>query len=251
MQGSSTNAPVERWQLDIANSLGTAAAVATALFAMLFIAFPHLDVSFSAQFYTGGNNFAGKSLALVAWLRHGFIIAFFGVAGITIVGLIVTRLYTPEWLRLDFTKWLFLTICLVMGPGVVSNMALKDHWGRARPNQIVEFGGSKAFTAALSPSDQCNRNCSFVSGEVSSTFALFFAAAYLFRRRSAALVCAGIAAGAINGVIRMIVGAHFLSDIVFAGVFMAMTVALINFVFEAIAEASRNTERPPLASIAT
>ena len=49
--------------------------------------------------------------------------------------------------------------------------------GPARPKHIVAFGGSKLFTPALQPTDQCKRNCSFVSGEACSVFAPFYAVA--------------------------------------------------------------------------
>ena len=49
-------------------------------------------------------------------------------------------------------------------------------------------------------------------------------AAALFPQWSVALVIAGTVAGLATGLIRMAQGAHFLSDVLFAGVFMALTV---------------------------
>ena len=51
---------------------------------------------------------------------------------------------------------------LLLGPGWVVNEALKNHWGRARPEQVSDFGGAQRFTPALQPADQCVKNCSFV-----------------------------------------------------------------------------------------
>ncbi len=48
---------------------------------------------------------------------------------------------------------------LAIGPGLVVNTLLKDHWGRARPHQILEFGGTAHFSPAVLISDQCARNC--------------------------------------------------------------------------------------------
>ena len=56
----------------------------------------------------------------------------------------------------------------VIGCGLIANFYFKDNWGRARPINIQEFGGEK-----LIPSyniDQCERNCSWISGEASAAF---------------------------------------------------------------------------------
>jgi lipid A 4'-phosphatase len=99
--------------------------------------------------------------------------------------------------------------------------------GRARPKQIVEFGGTKVFTPPLLPASQCRRNCSFISGEAASTYVTFYAAAVLVPQWSVPLVIAGTLGGLATGLVRMSQGAHFLSDVVFAGVFMALTVLLV------------------------
>jgi lipid A 4'-phosphatase len=75
--------------------------------------------------------------------------------------------------------------------------------------------------------NQCEKNCSFVSGEASSLFAMFFGLAMVAGTRARALIAVGIALGSFAGLIRMSQGAHFLSDVVFAGIFMALTAALM------------------------
>jgi hypothetical protein len=50
----------------------------------------------------------------------------------------------------------------------------------------------------------------------------------LWPQARAVLLVGGIAAGFGAGLVRMSQGAHFLSDIVFAGVFMALTVSLLH-----------------------
>jgi membrane-associated PAP2 superfamily phosphatase len=120
-------------------------------------------------------------------------------------------------------------LVLITGPGLIANTLLNDNWARPRPLHVVEFGGSQKFTPVLERSGGCARNCSFVSGEASATFALGFAIAMLARRRRRELLAAAVAAGSISGLIRMGEGGHFLSDVVFAGVFMALDVALMHW----------------------
>ncbi len=112
-------------------------------------------------------------------------------------------------------------------PYIVANLMLKDHWGRARPRQVTEFGGSKTFTPPLIPAKQCPRNCSFVSGEAASIFLPFYAVAFVALQWDAVLVVAGTLLGLASGAVRVSQGAHFLSDVIFAGVFMALTVGLV------------------------
>jgi len=121
----------------------------------------------------------------------------------------------------------YVLACLLVGPGLLVNVVLKDHWGRARPSQVTEFGGARTFTPALSLSDQCPRNCSFVSGEVSLGFWwLSFAFATAAGRRRRLVVTAALTMGTFMGVLRVGGGGHFLSDAVFAGL-LTITVCAV------------------------
>ncbi len=93
----------------------------------------------------------------------------------------------------------------------------------------MEFGGTKAFTPPLVIAGQCPRNCSFVSGEAASTYSVFYAGAALVPQWSVALLVIGTLGGLLTGLLRMAQGAHFLSDVIFAGVFMALTVLLLRW----------------------
>jgi len=112
----------------------------------------------------------------------------------------------------------YLLLSLALGPGLVVNTVLKDHWGRARPSQIEAFGGTRQFTPALLPAHQCPRNCSFPAGHPAMGFYLVsFALLIPERRRRRAAIGATVAAGSLIGLARMAQGAHFLSDVVFSG----------------------------------
>ena len=64
--------------------------------------------------------------------------------------------------------WLTSLISLIF----IVNIAFKNFWGRARPNEIVDLGGVNNFTPWYQVADQCTSNCSFVSGDSSVGFAL-------------------------------------------------------------------------------
>jgi lipid A 4'-phosphatase len=109
----------------------------------------------------------------------------------------------------------FLVVAGILGPGAVVNLGFKDHWQRARPYQVTEFGGVKQFSRAAVMTDQCNSNCSFVSGHVACGF--FFTSLMLIqRKRKVAWAIAGSVAGLAIGFARMSDMAHWLSDVLWA-----------------------------------
>lgn len=207
---------------------------------VLFWLFPSLDLWASRLLYKGNHEFVGSHSAVLSVVRAFFNVTFALTCIVTALGLVIAYRSGRSWLTLSFYRWLFLAICLGIGPGLVANLGLKDHWDRARPHNVVEFGGTKKFSSPIHPSDQCESHCSFVSGEASSIFVIFFAVALMFRRRARTLIALGIVLGSATGFVRMAQGAHFLSDVVFAGIFMAFTVAVIELIFSSIVSESRS-----------
>jgi lipid A 4'-phosphatase len=44
---------------------------------------------------------------------------------------------------------LYLLGSFLIGPGLISNLLLKDNWGRPRPNSIQQFAGTAWFSDAI------------------------------------------------------------------------------------------------------
>jgi lipid A 4'-phosphatase len=222
-------------------------AVAIGVVAFLFfMLFPGTDLVLAKFFYLGDGHFLGGQSTFFQLLRRAFNVLFYTVCTVTLVGLIMTGRSKRPWLDLRMSRWLFVALCLIMGPLVVANIGFKDHWGRARPRDVIEFAGTKAFSPPFPPARQCNYNCSFVSGEASSIFILLFIAALLFETRSRDLAILGVILGGLSGLTRMSQGGHFFSDVVFAGVTMAITAAAIKLLFDTLdAERIDLAERGP------
>lgn len=197
--------------------------------AVVFLSRPEIDLQVGSYFYRGQGRFTGGEVRWIEWVRNVFIVFFWACVLLAIIGMVRTRKDQGPWLGFSFPHWLFLGICLGVGPGLVANLTLKDQWGRARPKHVVEFGGSKAFTPPILFSKECRRNCSFVSGEASAIYMPFFAAAALMPQGAVVLVATGTAMGLAAGAVRMAQGGHFLSDVIFAGVFMALTVLAVRW----------------------
>ena len=210
---------------DVARALAVGAAMVGAAAGIAFTLAPDLDLAAARQFRLEDGSFVGVHSGPALFLRAMFKAIFIASCGAAIAGLLLVLLRRATHWRMHAVTWLYLVLCLGVGPGLVTNTLLKDQWGRARPAQVVEFGGTKTFTPPLLPADQCARNCSFVSGEAASMFAVFYSVALVLPQWSVPTIVAGTVVGLVAGLVRVAQGGHFLSDVVFAGVFMALTAA--------------------------
>ena len=186
--------------------------------AIFFVLFPGADLGFSRLFYQPGEGFFPRGNLAVDILYDMVIVIAYAVA-VFVVGASLARLI-PRLRRLWVRPRViaFIALSLALGPGLIVNSLLKDNVGRARPFMVVEFGGAKSFSPALVPSDQCTKNCSFVSGHAAGTFFLVTFAFLVRGTRRRRLAMAGaLTLGAASGLGRIALGAHFLSDVVFAG----------------------------------
>lgn len=188
------------------------------LAALVFlVAIPAVDLRVESLFWSPQLGFV---MAGAPWERmlYKLVPVLAGVATLGSVGvLLVRRIRRRPMSRRSRVALLMLTL-LAVGPGLVVNGGLKSHWGRARPRDVLEFGGTRRFTPALVIADQCSRNCSFSAGDPAVAFSLA-ALSYLFVSRRKRLVAFGAAMGlgTLVGFGRMAAGAHFLSDVVASG----------------------------------
>jgi lipid A 4'-phosphatase len=196
--------------------------------ALVFTLWPEIDLMLTEAYYRPG---VGFPLNDAWWVQlvyhivgHLWIVAFVWLL-LLLIGLV------PRFKRHWATRRLaiaYLLTALLIGPGLIVHPLLKEHWGRARPRNVVEFGGTAQFTPPLQPADECRRNCSFVSGHAAAGF--YPMAGYWVTRRRRWLV-GGIALGSLAGYIRVAMGAHFLSDVLFAGVIVHFTCRGLAYVF--------------------
>ncbi len=143
-----------------------------------------------------------------------WIVLFWVVLGLVVLFLGFVRREFAGLRRLSLCALL----CLALGPGLIVNAGLKEHWGRPRPRQIVEFGGTERYVPPgwfnLSESGK-----SFPSGHASVGFA-FFVFYLMFRHKNRHLAMFflffSVFAGSILGYARLAAGGHFLSDILWS-----------------------------------
>lgn len=193
------------------------AGVVFALLVALFVAFPQIDLTASASFFNPTGSWqsptdgAFRALAYRGLPRLGQFLLL-----VLTVLLLLGTLKRFSRLKARRAAIGFLLASALLGPVLLVDYALKGHFGRARPATVQEFGGTRQFTPAFVPANECKGNCSFVSGHV-ATAAFIMAFGWLgapaVRRR---WLLASLAFAGYFAWVRMSAGGHFLSDTIFA-----------------------------------
>lgn len=112
----------------------------------------------------------------------------------------------------------FMVLLLALGPGLMVNAVFKDHWGRPRPREVTQFGGTRQFHQPWERGVAGNGK-SFPTGHGASAFYLampFFALRRRSPRTAVGIFAAGMIYGALMGVARVSQGGHFVSDILWS-----------------------------------
>lgn len=190
---------------------------AAALSAIFLFAATDLDITTMQPFYhpelTDPWPVASHPVWDLFYRSAPWVTASLAVAGVT---LSVAGLMREQSKRLRLYG-LFILLCVAIGPGLIINVVLKDHWGRPRPRQIVEFGGRLEYTQPFVPTVSYGK--SFPCGHCSVGY-LYAAGWWVWRRRrprlAAASLASGLVLGTLLGIGRMAAGAHFLSDAVWS-----------------------------------
>jgi lipid A 4'-phosphatase len=201
-----------------------------ALASAFFLVTPEIDLATSRLFYDAKGGFVLSDWPPVVALYRAVPSISWGM--LILVGVGAAWLFLrdrPLW-RLDRKALVFLVVSMAVAPGLLVNSLLKDHWGRARPVQVEAFGGPHHFTPAPLPAAECDGNCSFVSGHAALGFSLVgFALLLPPGRARRGWIAVAIGFGALVGLGRIAQGAHFLSDVVFAGLVVYGASALLHW----------------------
>ncbi len=188
---------------------------------------PSLDLYVSGLFYFGKSQFALQSFDLVSILFRDILLPLILIYILILP--IVGRFIKIEKIFFNY-KFSLREIFLLWGCQIISvlifvNLVLKNIWGRGRPNDVIELGGKEIFSPWYEISNACETNCSFVSGDASVGFSIIIL--YLVTKKKFFLYTSVIA-GLVLGLIRIMAGGHFLSDVFFAG-FFVVTLNIILF----------------------
>lgn len=202
----------------------------TATAHLLFAVWPSIDIAVSRYFFLLDGTFWLSSNSLAEQVRIPIWLASVALAILSAL-MLCASLFRGKCARTPWRFWAFVTATYLLGPGVLVNVILKQNWGRARPVTILEFGGDKLYTPPFEFAGQCVKNCSFVSGEAASAAVMGIVLGLCVGRGAPTkwrfAVYAGLGAMVVlaSG-LRIATGRHFLSDVVFAALFMLIVARL-------------------------
>jgi membrane-associated PAP2 superfamily phosphatase len=196
---------------------------------LVFGLYPELDLAISALFFD-----PEKKDFMLRWtppfnhLRDSAML---------VVALLITPAFITLALKIVF-PWrrmmisgsaiVFLVSTLILAPGIVTNLILKDYWGRSRPIDVPQFNGEERFTPWWDPRGGCPKNCSFVAGEGSGAFWTIAPAALAPPAWRSLAYGAALAFGVAVSALRVTFGAPIVSDALFAGVFTFLIIWLVH-----------------------
>ncbi|TAK46848.1 MAG: phosphatase PAP2 family protein [Xanthobacteraceae bacterium] len=202
------------------NRLGlTIALTCAALFGLLLGLYPALDLKIAGLFYASeAARFPATNAGWTPLVRHGAMAAIWALAIAAALALILKLLRPNRRMLMPARAAVLVLATVIVVPGVLSNLVFKNHWGRPRPTDVVEFHGELPFVAWWDRRGACPENCSFFSGEASAAFSTYALAALTPPPWRPAAYAAASLFGFGIGLLRMAFGGHFLSDVIAAGV---------------------------------
>jgi len=159
----------------------------------------------------------------------------YGVLPALICGAIASVVFGLGFAYSNLVKFrkqaLLIMLVLLLAPGFIINVALKNYSGRPRPREITEFGGPWKFKYPLEFGVP-GKGYSFPCGHCSMGF-LFYAFYLMYKGRdrfkSNAALGASLLYGAAMGAGRMMQGAHFASDVLWAGGITIITAEIVYY----------------------
>lgn len=209
---------------------------AIGVFSLLFLTVPEIDLWFSGLFFEESDGFAHAPDPIFTLIREILLHGLKLVALVSIL-LLIYSLIIGKRRVVSLKVWGFMVASIIVGPLGLVNGILKTYWGRARPINVEYFGGSKTFSPPMVITDQCDVNCSFVSGEGSAiASALIILAIVLWANMTStwrAISLYLVLPISLLGIaLRVITGMHFLSDTIFGALYCALIIWFFYKVFD-------------------
>jgi len=212
----------------------TATIVYVAVVSAFFYLFQGVDLGASALFYSSELGFSAQDNPFLQRVRRLGPHLVKIIAG-TCLAVVMLKLVFPERRPLLPLKTpLFLITTLILGPGVVVNLILKNNWGRPRPRMVEQFGGDMPYQPVWVPSSWCETNCSFVSGEASSSIWLMAVVMVLPAAWRMAALLFVVPLTIILSANRVAFGGHFLSDTLISWGLTFLVILAVKWVFDRI-----------------
>lgn len=182
-----------------------------------------LDLWLAAWFYQPQGGADPWPLGQALWVQVFYYgLPWFGIGlGVAALAVLLASFRDSRLRHWRPRAWLLL-LTLVLGPGLLVNVILKEEIARPRPRQVAGLGGALAYSP---PWRQGSEGHSFPCGHCSAAFAPLVLWWLVRTRWAWAVLAGGVAFGGMAGVGRMAAGGHFASDVLWSG----LTVYLVGW----------------------
>jgi lipid A 4'-phosphatase len=200
------------------------------------------DIAVQRFFFTQTGLWSGKAIPICGFIyKYGTFPAMaLSIAGLVFFVFSFVIKNIGSWRRIG----LYLVLVMLLGPGLIVNLILKDHWGRPRPRSVIDFNGKYSFEEVLTI-DPSSPGKSFPSGHASMGF-YFWTLYFLTRNRrkllSILFFVISLEYGLFVGMVRMMQGGHFFSDVLWSGGIVYLCCAMCYYLI--FAHAASNKENP-------
>src|SRR5665213_3160760 len=208
------------------------ALVIAAVTGVIFALFPDIELQIARPFYefidVNHNVFSLRFYEPFAWVRDSALWFSALLVAPAVAALLIKLIHPRRKMLVSGRAVVFLISTLVLGPGLLVNVTLKNHWGRPRPVEVTQFEGTEHYVSWWDPRGDCPKNCSFVSGDVAGAIWTMAPAALAAPQWRALAYGAALALGAGMSVLRVMAGGHFITDTIFAGVFTYLIIWIVH-----------------------
>ncbi len=180
----------------------------------IFVLFPPLDLTIS-RFFADAQSFPlseNPFLKAIRDLNRHWLTYLLPFLLLTIS---FHALLPRKWTFCPPHKALFVLLSFLFGPLLTVHF-LKNTIGRARPRDLIEFGGTADFTPVWQYAAVCGRSCSFPSGEAATAAATLSLVVFIPERWRPTAIALAIPVLFFISFNRVLFGAHFLSDVIVA-----------------------------------
>lgn len=203
-------------------------AILWVVFSTLFLTIPSIDIIISQWFFDASTGtFLLKASPFIQQLNdfgHSFIffLAYWPLAAILL-----------KWRDFHLYQAILYAIFYTFSVYILIEFGVKEFWLRPRPEQIILFGGHENFLPIFHSLPQGDFH-SFVSGHASVWFGLVAIGYTLYPTRKIAWAIISILSGLTMGVLRICIGKHYLSDIIFAGLFVTSSCVVLDILVKEV-----------------
>lgn len=196
-------------------------------FSTLFTTFPTLDIFVSSYFFD--QNLCIFPLKNVSIIKHLNNFGHWLMIPLTLwpLAIILLRSTPPFRVKQAFLYVIFYAFCAI----ILIEYGVKEIWLRPRPEQTILFGGTQSFLALFQSLPKGNFH-SFVSGHTSVWFGLICIGYTVFPQHRPFWIIISLLLGCCMAFLRICVGAHFLSDTIFAGLFVCTACVILDVIVQ-------------------